>query len=472
MRKSTPKEGSVERATCRAAKNHAKGQALAITCARGHCKFRSKSRHRHKFLQDKRQCHSLLIPDCKTSIHIAVPLQSKSNCFQNGICCFSEKGARSTDVIGQLTRGIDECGKPCSDRDVILAVVPPSNGSSVSRTFQVSQCPNSFSCKKDNFEFKSQNENTLTLFEDQRPVLSYNYGSIIGKHVPKSEPRRKRAAYVHPIWGLNGEVLTGDFPKDHYHHHGLFWAWPHVSINGIHYNLWEGFGIKHKFVRWLGRESGPVAATIGIENGWFVESKKVMIERVWMRVFKSDKESRNLDVHITWIPVGNDITLLGAENKSYGGLALRFNAAQKERPVITVPTGVADKDLYVTRLPWADFTAHFEKGGPRDKTATDNSLVDSDNTSQSGLAVFVHPQHPAYPPTWLTRHYGVLCIGWPGVESRTFPVGKPFSLSYRLRIHDGTVTAEQLNQICKDYVAGCMQSQCNTDLIFPTKSGQ
>lgn len=48
--------------------------------------------------------------------------------------------------------------------------------------------------------------------------------------------------------------------------------------------------------------------------------------------------------------------------------------------------------------------------------------------------IFVPPSHPAYPPTWLTRHYGPLCIGWPGVKDKTFPPGKPIRLSYRLWI--------------------------------------
>jgi len=28
---------------------------------------------------------------------------------------------------------------------------------------------------------------------------------------------------------------------------------------------------------------------------------------------------------------------------------------------------------------------------------------------------YIHPSHPDFPPTWLTRHYGCLCVGWPGV---------------------------------------------------------
>ena len=61
-------------------------------------------------------------------------------------------------------------------------------------------------------------------------MLVYNHGVITDEKVPAKDARRSRACYIHPLWGLNGEVLTDDFPKDHYHHHGVFWAWPHVEI--------------------------------------------------------------------------------------------------------------------------------------------------------------------------------------------------------------------------------------------------
>jgi hypothetical protein len=39
-----------------------------------------------------------------------------------------------------------------------------------------------------------------------------------------------RANYCHPIYGLDGRVLTEDFPKDHPHHRGIFWAWHQVYV--------------------------------------------------------------------------------------------------------------------------------------------------------------------------------------------------------------------------------------------------
>ena len=40
---------------------------------------------------------------------------------------------------------------------------------------------------------------------------------------------RARSDYIHPLYGLNGEVLTRDWPVDHPHHRGIYWAWPEVD---------------------------------------------------------------------------------------------------------------------------------------------------------------------------------------------------------------------------------------------------
>ena len=147
------------------------------------------------------------------------------------------------------------------------------------------------------------NDKTLQVTEQDKPVLAYNFGTIVGEQVPENDPRRRRSCYLHPIWGLDGEVLTDDFPKDHYHHHGAFWAWPHVTVDGKEYDLWVNAGIEQRFVRWLHQETGPVAAVIGVENGWFVGDRQVLTERVWIRAFRTGERERSLDLEIFLVPL-------------------------------------------------------------------------------------------------------------------------------------------------------------------------
>jgi hypothetical protein len=116
-------------------------------------------------------------------------------------------------------------------------------------------------------------------------------------------------------------------------------------------------------------------------------------------------------------------------------LTVRF-APRKGDAVITAPSGRTADDLKETPLAWADFTAQF-----------------LDAPVPSGAAVFVHPAHPDYPPTWLTRHYGCLCVGWPGVKSRTCEAGAPICLNYRIWIHKTAAELSDLQQAYQGYAA-------------------
>jgi hypothetical protein len=262
-------------------------------------------------------------------------------------------------------------------------------------------------------------------------VFVYHHGVQSKAGVPA---HRNRSTYLHPIYGLDGEVLTDDFPKDHYHHRGLFWAWPHVRVGTNHYDLWMLQGIEQRFERWLTREASSAGAVLGVENAWYAGNAKVVQERVWFRVFAQADDAQAIDLECFWIPLGQSLSLAGAEGKSYGGLTLRF--AARAQTVITTPLGQSAEDLAITRLPWADLSARFVGAA-----------------KPSGAAVFIAPDHPDYPPTWLTRHYGVLCVGWPGVSAQEFPAGQPIRCRYRVWIHRRAASADQLERAYNAYRA-------------------
>jgi hypothetical protein len=281
----------------------------------------------------------------------------------------------------------------------------------------------------DPFHFRDLNEKSLALFEGDRPVFVYNHGTMLAPGVPAD---RARSSYVHPLYGVDGEVLTDDFPKDHYHHRGLFWAWPHVRVGDQEYDLWALEGIEQRFETWLGREAGEGGATLGVRNGWFANDRKVVEETVWLHAAPSSRDERLLDVELSWLPISEPLTLQGAAEKSYGGLTLRF--APRTQTVITTPLGQSEDDLTVTRLPWADLSARF-----------------AGREHVSGAAILVAPEHPGFPPEWLTRHYGVLCVGWPGVKAMTFEPGKAIHCRYRVWVHRGAATPEKLLEAYRAY---------------------
>lgn len=280
------------------------------------------------------------------------------------------------------------------------------------------------------FRFRDVSPKSLAIDEDGAPVLVYNHGTLSREGVPASFAR---ASYIHPLMGLDGKPITDDFPRDHYHHRGLFWAWPHVTIDGKEYESWVPSTLKIVFERWIRKDAGAERAVLALESSWVADGKKVAREEAEITVHPARKRSRSIDLVLTWTALEKPIVLRGAEGKSYGGLTLRY-APQKDA-TITVPTGVTKEDLSVAPLAWADLTATFEGTAGR-----------------SGAAIFIHPSHPDHPPTWLTRHYGCLCVGWPGVEGGTLEPGKPVRCAYRIWIHAGDATVEDLVRAYEEYL--------------------
>ncbi len=380
----------------------------------------------------------LVVPASKATLHIAIDLPEKVH--GNTGWQLIEVDKPSNRLAIQAVAKISADGTKQRDGGRIVVDIPPAGDVAKPRQFRLQSLPKG-SGSPSAFTFSDDSPASLRVTERNNPVLVYNHGVITDEKVPAKDTRRSRACYIHPLWGLNGEVLTDDFPKDHYHHHGVFWAWPHVEIGNDEtgkqkLDLWEYKNIAQRFVRWLARDQGPLAAVLGVENGWFVGDRKVMIERVWIQVARATPTERALDLDFTWIPVDRPITLRGAEGKSYGGLTVRFAVANEKDSTVTVPAGAAPRDLPDTPLPWADLTYKF-----------------AGEKQPSGAAIFIPRDHPDYPPTWLTRHYGPLCVGWPGVNGKTFEPGKPIHLHYRLWIHPAAVDVAWLKAAYEAYLA-------------------
>ena len=383
----------------------------------------------------------LVVPASPVSLQVLVPLATGQKVNPATPGQLVEVDHPEVVCPMQIIPAVGPNGEPDNLNGRLVATIPPRGDATGARRFALGAAPAAVDGKTPvPFCLKDIDDKSLGVFDGEEPVLVYNHGVITKESVPEKDHRRKRSCYIHPVYGLSGEVLTDDFPRDHYHHHGIFWTWPHVGVDGEEHDIWAGNTIWQKFVKRLDCRAGPVAAVIGVENGWFVGDKKVMIERVWITAHKVAAETRALDIQLVFIPTDKPVTLWGAQGKSYGGLTVRFRPPSSKDPatVITVHEGVTDVDLSESPQPWADYTSKL--GG---------------HDTQSGASVFIGPDHPDYPPTWLLRHYGPLCVGWPGVIAKTFEPGVPIRLNYRIWIHKTAVAVEEVQAAYDGYLAAC-----------------
>lgn len=273
----------------------------------------------------------------------------------------------------------------------------------------------------------------LTVRDGTALVLCYRFGDQLP---PGIVPEQVRSCYIHPLFSLEGEVLTADFPKDHLHHHGIFWTWPVVKTRGRDTQTWHPHtpSLRQHFVRWLEREVKEDGIILRLENAWKLDEKEVVArEFVTVQIHPADDSGRAVDVEIQLRAVGGPLTLQGTPegNKGYGGFCLRgaemFTGAR-----LSTDKGVLEKDSTNVPFRWADLSA-----------------------SDVGVAIIVSPLHPDYPPTWLIRnsYAGVLNVSWPGLDSRTLAADETVTLGYRLYIHHGLASEGSVEDAFQDYLS-------------------
>lgn len=282
------------------------------------------------------------------------------------------------------------------------------------------------------FRFEEKDGKYLHLYEGDKPVLTYNFGMLLKEGAPKNQ---RRSSYVHPIYGLDGEIVTDDFPRDHYHHRGMFWSWAQVTVDGKTHDPWAVLGMHKRFEKWLITGATAESARIGVNNGWYVGEKKAVDEKVYLTVWRADEFGRAIDVELTLEAAGDPVVISGRPpKKGYGGFGFRF-APRKGRAAITMADGRKSTDVVGGRGPWADFSAQFH-----------------DRTTTSGAAIFLPRNHPGFPTGWLLRHYGYIGPTWPGLGKYTLQKGKPLTLRYRVYIHRGDATAGRVAEAYEAYV--------------------
>jgi hypothetical protein len=281
----------------------------------------------------------------------------------------------------------------------------------------------------------------LTVLDAGKKVLTYVYGDTLA---PGVDPRYSRSSYIHPLYSLDGQVLTEDFPRDHPHHHGLFWAWPVVEVRGARTSNWEPAepSLRPRFVKWIEREVTAAGARLVVENTWKLGgTEDVAEETVTIFVHGATLHGRAIDIEIILRPVGGPITLRGtpADNKGYGGLCFRGLAAEGgdinvlKSAAMTTDAGPLAEDSVGTPFRWADVS-----------------------TADLGVAVFVHPGHPGYPVPWLVRnsYAGVINPCWPGLQGAVLAPGVPISLRYRIYVHRGDAASGRVKEAYEAYISG------------------
>jgi len=280
-----------------------------------------------------------------------------------------------------------------------------------------------------------ESEEGIAIREGEQNVLFYQ------KKTKSKDGQYPRSNYVHPLYGLNEEVLTEDFPEDHLHHRGVFWAWHQIVHNGkriadgwtmenIAWNV-EGVAIDKKkkqvslktTVVWQTHMNEALPDTIVLEN-------------TEITVYKSTSQLRMIDFKIELIALKDSLKIGGSEDdKGYGGFSARLKLPE-DIHFIAQGNEITPKKTAVAAGPWMDFYGSFNGIGE----------------PKSGVTIFSHPDNPCHPQPWILRQEkSMQNVVYPGRDAAYLPTEEGLILKYRLVIHSDDIDQKSLGELYKQY---------------------
>jgi hypothetical protein len=282
------------------------------------------------------------------------------------------------------------------------------------------------------FTFTEKNQG-IELFENGRPVYFY-------QQEPKSIDKKYICNnYLHPLFSIDGDTLTEEFPADHPYHRGIYWAWHQIYIDNQ--SLGDGWIMENisEEVTQIHSEILNKLARLNLEVKWkspiYKDGKPFMSENTTIWVHQLTGEIRLIDFEIRLNALVPGISIGGSDDeKGYGGFCARIKLP--ENLIFTSSTGpVIPQTLQIKAGPWMDFSGSF---GKTDKI--------------NGITILCHPSTPNWPEPWILRQVtSMQNIVFPGRNRIGIPPDKPVILRYRIVVHNGSAGKIDIEKLQEDY---------------------
>jgi hypothetical protein len=249
----------------------------------------------------------------------------------------------------------------------------------------------------------------------------------------------ERSNYIHPLYGLDGEVLTEDFPEDHLHHRGIFWAWHQVIIGNK--NIGDAWECRNFIWDVREVELHPSDSSLVLISRILWKSpvytddtgKPVPFVEEQLRISSHPQRSnyRVIDFEISLLALVPGLTLGGSQDeKGYGGFSarmkmpadLRFHS--KEGPVKPEETAVLAAN-------WMNISGSLGKNG-----------------GQAGIVIISDNAFDKDRTLWILRQRESMQNAvFPGRTPVPISDKEPVVLRYRLVVYRGKLTPREIRSL-------------------------
>ena len=235
-----------------------------------------------------------------------------------------------------------------------------------------------------------------------------------------------RAHYLHPLYGMDNSRLTEDFPADHLHHRGVFWAWHQVLINNQPVS--DGWELKdfHQEVvdvEFMQQDkTGYLNTTVNWTSPLWKEGREAYLqENTTIRAHPKTGNHRRIDFEIKLSALTDGLSIGGSDDeKGYSGFSVRLKLpADVSFSGIDGPVEPVNKAV--------DAGSFMKLSG---------SFLN--NGKKGGVVIKSDPQNPAPSTHWIIRKSASMQnAAYPGRQPVSIPRDRPLVLKYTLLVFQG-----------------------------------
>lgn len=257
---------------------------------------------------------------------------------------------------------------------------------------------------------------------------------------PKDRGREySRCNYIHPLYGPDGTRLTEDFPADHLHHRGVFWAWHQILIKGkpvsdgwelknfqqkvsdLEFRLEKGIGLLITTVEW----KSPL---------WKNGSEAYLKEKTIITIHPKTGNYRRIDFEIQLKALVDYLSVGGSDDeKGYSGFSVRLKLPTDVK--FTGENGLVEP-----------VNTAVEAGNSMN---INGSFLNS--SKKGGVIILSDPQNPSPSSNWILRKTASMQnAAFPGRQPISIPFDQPLVLKYSLLVYQGEMNPKQIKKAVKE----------------------
>jgi hypothetical protein len=266
------------------------------------------------------------------------------------------------------------------------------------------------------------------------------------------DPLYRRSGFIHPMQTPSGRVVTDDFPADHAHQHGLFFAWVNTKFDGRKIDFWnqpQRTGrVRH--IDTVSKEEGPVHGGFQV----VLRHEDITGGAAPIPVLSENWRVRVYNIRDHYLADFASVQVCSGKRPleilkyHYGGLGFRGAGAWFD------PKAQGDDPPDPARCGESNFLTSEGKGrsGGNHTRPRWVDLSGRLDGQFAGVAILDHPANFQFPqPVRLHPNKPYLSFAPEVVEGFRIVPGTPYISQYRLVLHDGKPDPKLLDRLWHDY---------------------